>query len=58
MAAYYACRTLIKIGRTAGLVDKINLFMAFDQLTADQYTELMGIMPTTEATADVADGTV
>ena len=47
MIAYKACIALINAGRTAGLADKINLFVAFDQITVDQYTELMAMLPTT-----------
>ena len=48
MIAYKACVALIKAGKTDGLADKINLFMAFDQITVEQYMELMAMLPAEE----------
>ena len=53
MIAYKACLTLIKAGKTNGLVDKINLFMAFEQITVEQYSELMEMLvPESEYVAE------
>lgn len=46
--AYKACLALIRSGRTTGLKDKIDLFLAFERITADQYTELISMIPSAE----------
>ena len=41
---YMLCRKLIAAGRTEGLAGKVDIFFAAGRLTAEQYTELMGIL--------------
>ena len=37
---YKLCLLLIDRGRTEGLMDKIDVYLAADRLTAEEYTEL------------------
>lgn len=39
-AVYDLCVLLIKKGRTAGLQEKLDAYLAADRLTADEYTTL------------------
>ena len=39
-AVYKLCLLLIQRGRTDGLMDKMDAFLAADRLTAEEYTEL------------------
>ncbi len=42
------CKLLINKGRTNGLQEKMDVFLANDRLTADEYSELAGLMNQTE----------
>ncbi|BAK99023.1 hypothetical protein OBV_18250 [Oscillibacter valericigenes Sjm18-20] len=57
MSAYSICNLLIKLGRTTGLQEKVNMFYACGQVTDDQYAELTNTLtPTTDSnTTDTAD---
>lgn len=46
---YNLCLLLICKGRTGGLMDKLDAYLAADRLTAEEYTELCGKL--TEADA-------
>lgn len=39
---YALCILLIKRGRTAGLQEKLDAYLAADRLTVDEYSELSG----------------
>lgn len=41
---YEMCRKLIEKGRTDGLAEKIGKLYLLDQLSEEQYTELMGLL--------------
>lgn len=45
---YDLCKLLISRGRTAGLKDKLDVFLAADRLTPEEYAELA---------AQIGDGT-
>ncbi len=49
--AYRACSALIKAGRYTrkDMEDKLDLYLAMDRMTADEYQELVGMMPTETA---------
>lgn len=61
MSAYAICKLLIKLGRTAGLQTKVNMFYACSQLTDENYTELTNTLTpattTTPTGGDSAGGT-
>lgn len=44
MSAYAICKLLIRLGRTAGLQEKVNMFFACGQLTDEEYAELTNIL--------------
>lgn len=39
--AYKMCKRLIQLGRTDGMKDKLDIYLAADRMTTDQYNELM-----------------
>lgn len=41
---YTLCKKLIEAKRTTGLQDKMDVYLANDRLTADEYTDLVGQM--------------
>lgn len=41
---YKLCKKLIDAKRTTGMKDKLDVFYANDRLTADEYTELIGMI--------------
>ena len=47
--AYKMAMRLIQTGRTANIVDKLNAWLYNDQITAEQYNELMAMLPVQEA---------
>lgn len=55
MSAYNICKLLIKLGRTAGLQTKVNMFYACSQLTDENYTELTNAL-TPATTTTTASG--
>ena len=38
------CKRLIEKGRVAGMEEKLGQLLAFDQLTNDEYSYLMGLL--------------
>ena len=55
MSAYNIVKLLIKLGRTAGLQAKVNMFYACGQLSDEEYTELTNTLtPAASATAATA----
>ena len=50
--AYRACSALIKAGRYTrdDMMDKLDLYLAMDRITPDEYQELVGMMPEETAT--------
>ena len=43
-STYILCSRLVELGLTAGLADKLDVFLALDRLTVEEYTELMAQM--------------
>ena len=41
---YTLCKLLIDRGRTAGLQDKMDVYLAADRLTAEEYQELVKLL--------------
>lgn len=41
---YNLCKLLIDRGRTAGLQDKMDVYLAADRLTAEEYQELVKLL--------------
>ena len=41
---YDLCRLLIERGRTAGLTDKMDVYLAADRLTAEEYQALIKLL--------------
>lgn len=44
MSAYRLAKNLILRGRTTGMEEKLNAFLLFNQVSQDEYTELMGML--------------
>ena len=44
LQVYNLCKLLIDRGRTAGLQDKMDVYLAADRLTAEEYQELVGLL--------------
>lgn len=42
--AYKLCKQLISLGRTDGMQDKLDAYLAADRITAEQYGELMALL--------------
>ena len=38
------CKLLIEKGRTDGLIDKMDVYLAADRLTTEEYNELLALM--------------
>ena len=51
---YNLCKTLISRGRTDGLKDKMDAYLAADRLTTEEYTELMALLPADTTTTTQA----
>ena len=49
-SVYKLCILLIQRGRTEGLMDKLDAYLAADRLTAAEYTELCGKLPKEDMT--------
>lgn len=47
IAVYNLCKKLIDLGKTDGLQAKLDVYLANDRLTTDEYNELTGMLPTT-----------
>lgn len=47
-SVYMLCKALISRGRTDGLMDKMDAYLANDRLTAEEYSELAAMLPKTE----------
>ena len=41
---YQICKKLIQMGKTEGLVDKIDVYYLAERLTKEQYEELMSML--------------
>ena len=41
---YTLCKKMIHRGQTDGMKEKLGIFMAADQITAEQYQELMALL--------------
>lgn len=44
LQVYNLCKLLIDRGRTAGLQDKMDVYLAADRLTAEEYQELVKLL--------------
>lgn len=44
ITTYKLCKKLIALGRTEGLKDKLDVYLAADRITAEEYEELMGML--------------
>ena len=44
LQVYNLCKLLIDRGRTTGLLEKMDVYLAADRLTAEEYQELVGLM--------------
>lgn len=44
LAVFNLCKKLIEKGRTDGLLDKMDAYLANDRLTVDEYNELVALM--------------
>ena len=42
------CKLLITKGKTTGLQDKMDIFLAADRLTPEEYSELVAMLPATK----------
>lgn len=48
-SVFNLCKLLIQKGRTNGLQDKMDVYLAADRLTTEEYSELTAMLaPTTE----------
>lgn len=45
VTVYNLCRALIQRGRTVGLIEKMDAFLAADRLTVTEYNELLAMLP-------------
>ena len=43
-AVFNLCKVLINKGRTTGLQDKMDAYLAADRLTTEEYNELVALM--------------
>lgn len=43
-SVFNLCKRLIEIGRTDGLVAKMDVYLAADRLTVEEYSELVSMM--------------
>lgn len=50
---YQILRRLIDKGQTSGMEEKLDVFFAADKITAEQYQELIGMLPTEESKDEV-----
>lgn len=46
---YKLCKRLIALGRTEGLAEKLDVYLAADRITAAEYEELMALLQESEA---------
>lgn len=44
IAVFNLCKRLIEKGRTDGLLDKMDAYLANDRLTVEEYNELVAMM--------------
>jgi hypothetical protein len=47
IAVYNLCKKLIDLGKTDGLQAKLDVYLANDRLTTDEYNELTGMLTNT-----------
>ena len=45
---YRFCKNMINLGRTEGLIEKLDIFFAVGHLTEDEYMELRGLVEEVE----------
>lgn len=45
---YRTLKRMIERGQTAGMRDKLDIFLAADRITADQYADLVAMLPSEE----------
>lgn len=43
-SVFILCKTLIQRGMTNGLIDKLDVYLAKDRLTVEEYVELLAMM--------------
>ena len=43
-SVYNLCKKLIELGRTNGLIEKMDVYLAADRLTVEEYNELIHMM--------------
>ena len=48
VTVFNLCKLLIQRGKTAGLIDKMDVYLAADRLTTDEYSQLVEMMPKDE----------
>lgn len=51
---YRTLKRMIERGQTESMEEKLDIFMAANKITAEEYTELMGMLPG-EATAETTE---
>lgn len=44
VAVFNLCKQLIKLGRTDGLLEKMDAYLANDRLTVEEYNELIALL--------------
>ena len=44
IAVFNLCRALIQRGRTEGLIEKMDAFLAADRLTVEEYNALLNLI--------------
>lgn len=43
-SVFILCKTLIQRGMTKGLIDKLDVYLANDRLTVEEYSELIAML--------------
>lgn len=43
-SVFNLCKKLIEMGRTSGLIEKMDVYLAADRLTVEEYNELIHMM--------------
>ena len=51
---YRTLKRMIERGQTAGMAEKLDIFLASSKITAEEYTELMGMLPS-KASAELLE---
>ena len=51
---YRTLKRMIERNQVSGMEEKLDIFLAANKITAEEYTELMGMLPS-EATAEATE---